>query len=38
VEKRINTKKGIIKKHAMLQHQRDQMIIEIKGYAKPVER
>jgi len=34
VEKRTNTKKGITKKHAMLQYQ---MIIKIKGYAKPVE-
>jgi hypothetical protein len=35
VEERTNTEKRITKKHAMLQHQKDQMLIEIKGYAKP---
>jgi hypothetical protein len=37
VEERINTKKQITKKHAKLQYQKDQMLITIKGYVKPVE-
>ncbi len=32
-----NTKKIIIKKDAKLQYWKDQMLIEIKGYAKLVE-
>jgi hypothetical protein len=35
MEEKTNTKKRITKKHAMLQHQKDWMLIEIKGYAKP---
>jgi hypothetical protein len=35
MKKRTNTKKGITKKHVMLQHRKDRMQIEIKGYAKP---
>jgi hypothetical protein len=35
MEERTNTKKGITKKHAMLQHQKNWMLIKIKGYAKP---
>jgi hypothetical protein len=34
MEERTNTNKGIKKKHAKLQYQKDQMLIEIKGYAK----
>jgi len=31
-------KKGqILKKHAKLQYQKDWMLIEIKGYVKPIE-
>jgi hypothetical protein len=37
MEERINTKKGITKKHVKLQHWKDQMLIEIKGYAKPIK-
>jgi hypothetical protein len=37
MEERKNTKKGIMKKHAMLQHWNDQLLVEIKGYVKPVE-
>jgi hypothetical protein len=37
MEERTNTKKGIIKKHAKLQYQKDRMLIEIKRYAKPTE-
>jgi hypothetical protein len=37
VEERLNTKKGIIKKHVMLQHQKNRMLIEIKGYAMPAK-
>jgi hypothetical protein len=38
MEERTNTKKGITKKHAKLQYRKDQMLIEIKGYPKPIER
>jgi hypothetical protein len=38
IEERINIKKGIVKKHAMLQHQKNWMGIEIKGYAKSIGR
>jgi hypothetical protein len=38
MEERINTKKGIMKKHVMLQHKKDQLLVEIKGYVKPIER
>jgi hypothetical protein len=37
VEERTNTKKGIIKKHAMLQHCKEQILVKIKGYVKPIE-
>jgi hypothetical protein len=38
VEERTNIKKGITKKRVMLQHEKDWMLIEIKGYAKPTKR
>jgi hypothetical protein len=34
MEERTNIKKDITKKHARLQNQKDQMLIEIKGNAK----
>jgi len=37
VEKRTNIKKGITKKHVMLQHVKDWMLIEINRYAKPTK-
>jgi hypothetical protein len=37
MEERTNTNKGITKKHVKLQYQKDQMLIEIKGYAEPNE-
>jgi hypothetical protein len=37
VEVRTNTKKGITKKHAILQHWKDRMLFKIKGYVKPIE-
>jgi len=37
MEENINTKKGITKKHAMLQHWKDQLLIEIKRYVKLIE-
>jgi hypothetical protein len=37
MKERINTKKGIIKKHAKLKYQKDWILIEIKGYVKLVE-
>jgi hypothetical protein len=37
MEERTNVKKGITKKHAKLQYQKDRMLIEIKGYAKPIK-
>jgi hypothetical protein len=37
MEERTNTKNGIIKKHVKLQYQKDRMLIEIKGYAKPIK-
>ncbi len=37
VEERTNTKNGITKKHVKLQFWNDQMLIEIKRYAKSIE-
>jgi hypothetical protein len=37
VEEKTSTKKGITKKHVMLQHRKDQMLVDIKGYAKPAK-
>jgi hypothetical protein len=37
VEEKMNTKKGITKKHAKLQYWKDSMLIEIKGYVKFIE-
>jgi hypothetical protein len=37
VEERTNTKTGITKNCAKLQYRKYQMLIEIKGYTKPIE-
>jgi hypothetical protein len=37
MEGKTNTKKGIIK-NVMLQHQKDWILINIKGYVKPIKR
>jgi hypothetical protein len=37
MEEKTNTKKGITKKSAKLQHQKDRMLIETRGYAKSIE-
>jgi len=34
VEEKTNTKRGITKKHAKLQYQKDRMLIKINKYAK----
>jgi hypothetical protein len=37
MEERTNTKRGITKKYAKLQYQKDWMLIKMKGYVKPIK-